>query len=397
MHRVSVLLCVASLIGFAGCRLPQQTATLPFYPIGIYSVPSTNDFQTLKDAGFNLITGPAERAYLNAAQAAGLGVLASPRTSAGPEFNPAAARHAVKDLDRHPAFWAWYLVDEPDLNAVPPQQVVEAQRCVKAAGARKPTALVLFQGYQALHYANLADITMIDRYPISWLPLANFGQHVTMARLAVPRGKPLIAVIQAFDWSCFPELLPGEQHLRPPSEAELRCMTYEALARGVNGLFYYAFDDGRWKIREHPEAWAALRSVIREVNDRVPLFQAEPIWWAKRHAFADRAHRFNAALESSITSCLLRVRTGNAAIPAGDYVLAVNNTDRTQTYSFSLPQRRERTEPVERANEEAAAGKRTSNIQTAIPVLDEHRSMMPHDNRLSDEFAPYAVHVYGPL
>ncbi len=444
MHRVSVLFGVASLVIFAGCRLPHETATLPFFPIGIYAVPSTNDFRIIKEAGFNLVAGRAERSYLDAADGAGLGVLASPYTSAGPDFNAAAARQAVKDWDRHPALWAWYLVDEPDLNVVPPAQVIEAQRCVKAAGARKPTALVLFQGYEALHFANLADITMIDRYPIPWLPLANFGQHVTLARLAVAKGRPLIAVIQAFDWSYVPELLPGEQNLRPPTGAELRCMTYEALARGANGLFYYAFDDGRWRMREHPETWAALQSVVREVNDRLPLFQAEPVWWPKRHAFGDRTRRFNAALESSITSCLLRVRAGNATIPAGDYVLAVNNTEWTQTYSFNLPPqnetmgekrgktdgegRRERGEKWEGTSNtrasafntqprqtgrlketkagilkaqssegEATERRPASEVQTGVPVLGEHRSLLPRDNRLTDEFGPYAVHVYGPL
>ena len=444
MHRVSVLFGVVSLVVFPGCRLPHDTATLPFFPIGIYAVPSTNDFRTIKDAGFNLVAGRADRAYLDAADGAGLGVLASPHTSAGPDFNAAGARQAVKDWDRHPALWAWYLVDEPDLNAVPPRQVIEAQRCLKTAGARKPTALVLFQGYEARHFANLADITMIDRYPIPWLPLANFGQHVTLARLAVARDKPLIAVIQAFDWSYVPELLPGEQNLRPPTGAELRCMTYEALARGANGLFYYAFDDGRWKMREHPETWAALQSVVREVNDRLPLFQATPVWWPKRHAFADRARRFNAALESSITSCLLRVRKGNATIPAGDYVLAVNNTDWTQTYSFNLPpqngmmgekkgktdgegsrqgkEKREGTSNIrasafnaqarqtgplkemktgrlktQSSAEEAKERRPGAEVQTGVPVLGERRSLMPHNDRLTDDFGPYAVHVYGPL
>ena len=48
-------------------------------------------------------------------------------------------------------------------------------------------------------------------------------------------------------------------------------MTYEALARGATGLFYFAFDAG-WKMREHPETWAALTNVVREINERLPLF-----------------------------------------------------------------------------------------------------------------------------
>ena len=164
-------------------------------------------------------------------------------------------------------------------------------------------------------------------------------------------------------------------------------MTYEALARGANGLFYYAADSSRWKMREHQETWAALCSVVREVNDRLPLFEASPQWWAKRHRFGDRDRRFNAALESSVTSVLLRVSAGNALVTAGDYILAVNNTEQTQMYSFALP---------ERGNAEMLKPE-SRNLESAVPVLDEHRSLAPQKGRVMDEFSPYAVHVYGPL
>jgi hypothetical protein len=259
---------------------------------------------------------------------------------------------------------------------------------VKAAGARKPTALVLYQGYQSLHYANIADIIMIDRYPIPWLPLANFGQHVTVTRLALGRNKPLMAVIQAFDWASCPEMLPGEKNFRPPTYEELRCMTYEALARGANGLFYFAFDTGSWNIRQHPETWAALKSVVKEVNERLPLFQACPQWWPKGHRFGDPAHWFNAALQSSVTSTLLRVSHGNALVPAGDYILAVNNTEWNHEYSFALPRA---------TGGQAESRNGESREQKSIRVLGEGRTIAPEKGRVSDKFAGYAVHVYGPL
>jgi len=391
MRCVPYALCVVQLIALAGCRLPQPKATRSFYPIGIYAVPSTNDFEMLKTAGFNVVAGPAERAYLEAARGAGLNVLAAPATSAGPRFDPTAARRAVQQFDRHPALWAWYVSDEPDLNAIPPAQVAEACRSLKTFGARKPTALVLYQGYASPHYAHLADITMLDRYPIAWLPLANFGQHVTLTRLALGPRRPLIAVIQAFDWSACPELLPGERNLRAPTCEEIRCMTYEALARGANGLFYYAYDAGRWKIREHPETWAALQSVVQEVRKRLPLFQAEPRWWAKDHRFGNAAHRFNAALESSVTSTLLHVTRGNGLVPPGDYILAVNNTDRDQEYSFALP----RGPVVSRPS--SVVRRPSSRGRWSIPVLEENRCLVPQNGRITDAFPPYAVHVYGPI
>lgn len=369
---VAIPVLCTFLLGGAGCRHIEPT----HYPIGLYGVRSTNDFRELRAIGFNTIQGNAAKDYLDAARVAGLKVLAAPRTSAGANFDPVAARNAVSAFDRHPALWAWYLVDEPDLNHVRPEQVIEAHRVVKRAGARKPTALALYHGAESLHYANLADVTMIDRYPVPWQPLAAFGQHVRQARLAVGKEKPLVAVIQAFDWSYYPELLPGGKDLRPPTYEELRCMTYGALAERATGLFFYAFDDGKWNIREHPATWDALRRVVGEVHDRRPLFQAEHLWWPWRHALMlRRGTAFNDALDSSLTLALLRVRTGNEQTPPGHYLLAVNTTGERQSFKIFLPQ---------------------PNL-ASVHALAENRSLNVTENWIEDDFAPYAVHVYGPM
>jgi hypothetical protein len=317
MKSLCLLFCLAILESRANPLPASNQVARSFYPLGIYAVNSTSDLAMVRAAGFNLITGPAEKSFLDAADVAGLKVLASPGTSAGPGFNLEAAAKTVKAFDAHPALWAWYLVNEPDLQEIPPETVVRNHAALNRLKPAKPTALVLYQGYEALDYANITDIIMINKYPVPWLPLASFGQHVEMTRLALGKGKPLIAVIQAFDWGSIPQMLPGERNLRPPTHEEIRCMTYEALARGATGLFYFAFDAG-WKMREHPETWAALSNVVREVSERLPLFQAERRWWAKEHQFGDPAHRFNAALQSSVTSCLLRVTGANAMVTAGD-------------------------------------------------------------------------------
>ena len=376
------LLSLFAVLVFTGCqspRLPAETARQNFYPIGIYCVDRTNDFASVQAAGFNVITGPATKEFLDDAQANGLKVLASPGTTAGPDFDPARARSVINAVGGHPALWAWYLVDEPDLNLISPEQVRRTQRFVKSLCPTKPTALVIYKGDNARDYANIADVTMVDRYPIPWLPLASFGQHVEMTRLALPPEKPLVAVIQAFDWNTARAELPDEKNttMRPPTYAELRCMTYEALARGANGLFYFAFDTGAWKIREQTETWNALQRVVAEVNARLPLFRAEQLWWPKRQRFADPEQRFNAALQASITSCRLRVRNGNAFVPAGDYILAVNNTERAQNWSFTLP-------PGE-------------SVTAAVPVLDENRQLSAVEGWVSDDFKPYMAHVFGPL
>jgi hypothetical protein len=354
----------------AGC---QHNRTSP-YPIGIYSVPKA-DLAAVQAAGFNLVRGSAEQDYLDAAHRLGIGVLAAPGTFAGPGFKPDAVRRTVAQYDRHPALWAWYLVDEPDLNGIPPEDVRQAQLLLKKSGARKPTALVLYQGRDTAFYGDISDIMMIDRYPIPWLPLANFPQHVRLARLGAGQNKPLIAVIQAFDWTYYPELLPGKENLRPPTYEELRCMTYSALAQRANGLFYYCYDDRSWKMPEHPETWQALTRVVGEVRERLPLFEAEHLWWHCVHEYPNESDGFNEALDSSVTPALLRVRKGSSAVPAGDYLLAVNTTSRKLVYRVLLPR----------------------FVISYIDVLGQNRTVPVSRGWIEDEFGPYEVNIYGPM
>ena len=364
----SSLTSLALALLACGCgSLPK-----PGFPVGIYSVPSTTDFPEIRKAGFDVVVGPATWDYLGSAKQAGLKVLAN--------LPPPGLRSpgGLRNLDAHPALWAWYLFDEPDLDSVPPADVRMSQRKLKESGARKPSALTLYQGYEALDYGNITDLLIVDRYPIPWLALANFGQHIEMGRLAIGPGKPLFAVIQAFDWTAYPGMLRTPSSLRPPVYEELRCMAYEALARGANGIFFYEFD-GQWKMREHPQLWESLKQVVGEIRAREPLFQGRRLWWAKEHDFADPAFAFNAALESSITATLLRVTAGNDSVPAGDYILAINNTSHEIQYSFALPPR-----PARSAAE-------------PLPVLGENRSLPPANNRVGDAFAAYAIHVYGPI
>ncbi|MCF7669651.1 MAG: hypothetical protein K9N48_07740 [Verrucomicrobia bacterium] len=372
LERLAAFAAVSLLILVcAGCAVNKSRP----YPIGIYGVGSKENLPILKTNGFNVVRGPASEEFLDAARENGLGVLASPGTSAGPGFNADRARSVVTVLDSHEALWGWYLVDEPDLRRVPPEQVVQAQRFLKNIPARKPTALVLFQGAEAENYGNIADITMIDRYPVPWLPLANFEQHVRMTRLALDKDEPLIAVVQSFDWSYYSDLLPGYEGFRPPTESELRCMVYGALAQGADGIFFYAYDAGGWRVYEHPKTWSALKNVVAEMNKRMPLFKAEHLWWPYIHKFEGGEKGFNEALASCITPALLRVDSGNADLPEGEYILLVNNSDRRIEYKVLLP----------REND------------GLLRVLGEDRWIITVNGWLSDEFAPYAVHVYGPL
>ena len=369
MLRLICFLFIATF--FLGCKVVNNQE----YPVGIYSVGSSANLPDVAEAGFNLVTGPADIDYLDTAERNGLRVLASPGSSAGASFNSAKARSKIAQLDRHPALWSWYLIDEPDMHRVSPTKVKEAHNVLKRAGAIKPTSVVLYKGDESQWYGNIADITMVDRYPVPWLPLANFSQHIHKARLATDSERSLIAVIQSFDWSAYKSVLPGEENLRPPTEYELRSMTYSALARGANGIFYYSYADMLLKERKYPELWAALKRVVAEVRQRDVLFNAEHVWWPKAHHFENQDTRFNSALEASVQSVLLNVKLGDKSILPGHYILAVNTTPLFHTYRFRLPW----------------------NVVDPVPVTFEDRFAISDGTWVAERFEPFAVHIYGPL
>jgi hypothetical protein len=355
-----------------GCRAPRDVA----YPIGLYSVPNPDAFPTLRAAGFNLVVSSASDEVLEAARRAGMGVVARPGTLAGAKgFDDEVAGRVVRRFDRHPAVLAWYLSDEPDLDGVSPEVIRAAHACVRAAGARKPTALALFNGRHAWDYVGVTDWLIQDRYPVPWLPLADFPKHLRLARHAAGRDRTLFAVIQAFDWSPYPELLPRQSGLRPPTYEEMRAMTWLALTQGANGLLYYCYDDGRWDMQQEPETWQALCRVVAEVRSFETLFTAKAVWRPLGAHYPDRRAAVNEALDPTIQATVRRIERGDALFEAGDYLVAVNTTDRRVAWEF--------------------AG--SSSPGELLDVVNKGRWLNATRGRYTDVFDRYDVHIYGPL
>jgi hypothetical protein len=326
------------------------------------------------NGGFNAVVGGPNAVFLKRAEELDIKVLASPGTQAGEHFNASKVRESVREFDSNPALWAWYICDEPDLNGISPTYVRNAHRFLKSTGAKKPTAIALSYGADAATYGNIANLTMLDRYPIGWAPLATFNQHLQMARLSVGRDKPLIAIIQAFDWTGYP-LMSDPSKKRPPNAAEIKCMSYCALLQGATGIFYYTLQDSVWNMQNHPETWQALTNTVAEIRSRLPLFQARHLWWPIEIEYSDPALSRNEVLQSAVGTALVRVINGNDEVPAGDYFVAVNTTGKTLGFSIRAPKQ----------------------LPEFFGALGEARAIQNRDGWIQDEFGPYTVHIYGPL
>ena len=362
-----------------GCRLNHPSP----YPIGIYSTGGPTNFTKLREAGFNVITGGATGDFLDAAQAAGLVVLASPGTSAGPGFSPSRAHAAVRTFGRHPALWAWYLSDEPELHGVTPDEVRQVHRAIRFAGSRLPTAVTTWSG-EALSRYRVADILLVDRYPVGMDPLAMFFKQVRAGRIVADvANRRFIPVIQAMNWNAYP---PEIWHLggwdggaapdsRAPSLAELRCMIWGARVLGAEGLFFYCYDDGAWRMAEHPEVWSDLGKAVREVRDCEPLFRARQPRVRLGLQWFEPGRQYNEALESSVLVTLLEVETGSAAVPAGRYLVLVNTTAEHHLVRLNRP----------------------DWYGVEVPVLGGQSTVHFGDGHWLDPLPPYGVQILGPL
>ena len=322
-------MCVATLVNAEG-------GSSDFFPIGLYGVRNPGDLEIVQQAGFNSVVGPANQDFLDKAQALGLKVMASPGSSAGKSFNASSTLEKVKTFDAHPALWSWYLVDEPDMHRTPPWKVAMDQRMLKNLHAKSPISLVLYNGVNVPDYGNIPDILMVDNYPIPWMPLAHFAQHLRWARQAVSKEKPVFAVLQAFDWYYFREVVPGVTEFRAPTFEELQCMTFMALAQGMDGLIYYTLRAREWDLLKQPDVWNGLQQVIRSVKENDYLFTSKRRWWIPNYEIFPFELRRSASLERSISMTLFEDVEGII------HLLLINTTPHALTLKLELPESKNR-------------------------------------------------------
>lgn len=353
------------IIFLPGCAAPG------FFPIGIYGVPE-DELTTVGQAGFNLVVAHPTEGYLDFAQRSGLTVLAlsGANIPQGIRFDQPEAR--ARAYDQHPAVWGWYLFDEPDLHKVPPRYMRKLERIVERH-ARKKTVLVFSSAWALRDYGRISDWNMVDYYPVPWGPIANFGREMRVARMALG-SKPLGGIVQAFDWSHYPELIDVAPDFRAPTYEEMRCMTFMAAAEKVDALLYYTFKARDWDMRRQTNTWEALQRVVTEVNAKKGLFTGKHLWFSMEDEYPGGS-RWNEIAEEKITKRLIRVKQASLGLIKGDYLLLINTADEPVQYRFRI-------------------GDLT---RQPTRYADNLQMLLENDGWAEHKFSPYDVLLIGPL
>lgn len=349
----------------------------PFLPIGIYSInplkrwdpPSA--FEEIKAAGFNAVHTYEDeegylKEYLKKADSAGLKVLIYPGSRMEqPNFNMNNVKSTVKNLANSPAILSWYLAEEPDAVNIDVDSLEKGKDIIRNLDPLHPVSIIISDPQKYKIYANHSDVFMIERYPVpNNRPIVDVAEHVDLARQAVQDKIPVWAVLQAFGYQN--EKNKGWGWKREPTRQEMKVMTYLALVSGARGIFYFTYHGSQYFIKDSPQHWEDLKSLVGEMRDIYPLLISHELGKSTMNA------SFSGTNRSSFFWTVRQVTEGNSLIRAGTYVMVVNGANSSGTAAFELKQ----------------------NDAGTVSVVLENRVLAVTDGSFSDSFAPYEVHIY---
>jgi hypothetical protein len=289
-------LLLVLIIGGAGCANPRALM------VGMYAVPEAN-LPTIRKLGMDFVVGSPGKSYLDTARRWDLKVITS---GAGNGDHPAVLGHL--------------LTDEPDLKEIPTAGIKNEFEQAKRK-SRKPVFLNLSSGYSVEVYEPYCDVVMFDWYPAGWQPIETMWNHIRIARLA-SKGKPFYVIIQAFDWSRYPQMMPYRKELRAPTSQEIRAMAIWAAMGGASGVVFYPFDDGVTRMEDSTETMKAVEETAHFLHEWGDLFRSRRSFGAYPFEFENKEDQYNSVFEGSIAIRYAKNSKGE------EYLVAANTLSR---------------------------------------------------------------------
>lgn len=278
----------------------------PFFPVGCYIVPYKLENKDhiydmmgeIAAGGFNVVytAADSDAAFERMlSEAERLGVMMMFGGGSKPEWRQ---RHS----DSRPIL-SWCTIDEPDGGAVlTPAQVAEMSSKILDQDPNRPTYVTLCAPPSYAEFCRTGDIIAPDPYPVGKVWGIDYvARCLESLQGSLQGNRPVWGVPQAFG---------GYGSYGIPSPAQERNMTYQFLVHGAKGLIYYAYYDGGFDMRQHPDLWAMMSRLAKEVQALAPVLldpspgqilragpqqQVHALW--KRHAGTDYLIAVNASEE----------------------------------------------------------------------------------------------------
>ena len=260
----------------------------PYFPLGAYHVRPA-DLQTVKDGGFNLAFSWTTT-VLPTATPPGDGVGYVEKCGAV-GVKSVGLGGITKEIFAHyrdnPDLLMWYVADEPGGPGEGPDDLQRSYETCAESDPTHPQFLLQNKPGEFFRYASACDIYATDPYPINRVaqaPLENVASWTQGAVAAVFDRKPVYVALQCYTTKAVSDAGKYQDGApRLPTAAEMRCMSYTALAAGARGLLYYAFDDSYYNngairgvnlAKEFPEFWGQLSAIVKELGARQGIWTA---------------------------------------------------------------------------------------------------------------------------
>lgn len=265
--RAQIVMASIALTACAGSpRGPK--AALTRFPIGIYAVDRPEYLARLKADGFDSFQTYRRDPVLLAALAK-----EAKRQGMRMVVYPDEVRNGKLSLTRGWPIDAWYIMDEPDVVKMSSNALREISDRTRSWDPARPQAYVIGQGAPAKVYAEIGDIVMLDWYPIPHMAADSVADQVDLVMGAIPRGKPLWMVVQAYDWADEIKDPEKRKRLRFPSHSEIRFMSYLSVLHGARGLFYFCLQKKGTTLFDYPELWQVVARIAREMKEMQSVFE----------------------------------------------------------------------------------------------------------------------------
>lgn len=353
----------------------------PFFPIGLYglrALPLNGEsiakaVSDVAEGGFNLVhsyTVGKTKEFLDLAYSHGL------KTWTGSQI---PGTNFVETLCRHPAVLAWYVGDDTAMHYTP-QQIYDRVDGVQAIDSTRITcqADVMNSGDYISSYrpfVKVTDVFMPEIYPVHNVKPEPSDRCVAVTIRDMERFK--LDVADAKDdrphaiWPIIQYFKGWSSWKRFPTRDELFAMTFAAIAHGAHGITWYTYGgvvDPVKKRDNHgasatPETWCNMTNLVARLRELSPvLVTRTPPQPAPAKILSGPEKDM---LDNGSISMLMKRYRGET------YLIAVNGTLAEVKAEFDL-------------------GVRPAKAD----VLWENRTVPVTGGKITDCFAPLAVHVY---
>jgi hypothetical protein len=373
---IYLLICLSAATGKV--YIDDNNATIvdgkPFFPLGLYagqgpaSDEAISELDEIADSPFNVImnyginSGSIKqiRSYLDAVNERGLKIIYSikdfyrgtkyyPREVGPYRGEEEMTRGVIREFRNHPAILAWYLNDELPRSYIP--RLTQRYRLVKQLDPNHPTWTVLYQVDELRFYLNTADVIGTDPYPIPQKAVSLASEWTQKTRKAAGPRRAVWMVPQAHNLGIYHD---NSVEYTSPTFEEMRCMAYQCLVNGANGLIFYSFFDLKRDPLGFDKRWAEVKKLGAEIKSLMPVLLS-----------TEELPRVQLAKGSRYIHFSTKRHDGKL------YILAVNISREEQDAEFAI----------------------SAEVEEAKALFEE-RSVPVEKYRLLDKLQPIAAHVY---